>query len=145
MSVNLLVEQTVNNRVKILRALVTHDYTSFILSMSIVGLRGMSLGCTNTTIRSGIVQVLHECEALLCKKNIFIPTQSQTIIAVVVGHEVNRCISLRDVDRDQHQGLTRAVLCNRCNERHNKQSDTHTSPGNASKTTHRCLAWCILG
>lgn len=42
--------------------LVMQEYMSFIKNMS-VGLCGMSLGCINAAIQSGILQVLWECEA----------------------------------------------------------------------------------
>lgn len=39
-------------------------------------------------IQSGILQVLRECETPFHEKGIFMPTQSQTLTAVDVGHEV---------------------------------------------------------
>lgn len=79
------------------------------------------------------------------KKNIFTPTQSQTL-TVVVGPKVARHISLWGVGREHRRDLAGLPVRKRCNERrHSNLTHTHTSPGNASKNTLCCAAWCMLG
>lgn len=41
--------------------------------------------------------------------------------------------------------ISQDCVCNKCNERHNRRANAHTSLGNALRNAHCCMAWCISG
>lgn len=111
---------------------------------------GMSLGCINTTISNGILQVLWECEAPLYnkkekKKKTASHLHSLELSQLLLDPKffgISPADALTENTVTFSQGLS---VSNRCNERHDSNFQNTHLTWECLLKTWRCTAWCILG